>query len=47
LNRPVNIFGTVVEVRVGEIVPPAMIAITILAFKDAFRLPDRPALRAT
>jgi hypothetical protein len=47
LNRPVNIFGTVMEVRIGEIVPTGVIVIAVPAFKEVFRLPDRPDLRTT
>jgi hypothetical protein len=47
LNRPVNFFGAVMKIGVGEIVPAGIIAITIAASKDVFRLPDRPDLRAT
>src|ERR1700730_7580523 len=35
------------EVRVSEIVPTAIIAITVPAFKEVFRLPNRPDLRTT
>jgi len=34
LNRPVNFFGAVMKIGVGEIVPAGIIAITIAASKD-------------
>src|SRR3984893_15631963 len=35
------------EVRIGEIVPTGVIVIAVSAFKEVFRLPDRPDLRTT